>query len=184
MKKGELAKMIVLAAGTGILLTATAIMPGLTIGLNAIAEILEEKQGRVPKRKLKRAVRNLARKKIISIKEVDGELLVSFSEEGKKLFYKYKIDELKIKKPKRWDGKWRVVIFDIPEKKRLARDVLRNKLKELGFYSLQKSVFVYPYDCQREIELIKTVYEIGPYVYFLLVEGIDRQKRLEKFFKI
>ena len=59
---------------------------------------------------------------------------------------------------KRWDGKWRVVIFDIPEKERRTRDFLRAKLKELGFGAWQKSIFISPYDWAEDIkELLATL---------------------------
>ena len=41
-----------------------------------------------------------------------------------------------------WDGKWRIVIFDIPEQKRLIRDLFRRNLKKWGFKHLQKSVWI------------------------------------------
>ena len=126
----------------------------------------------------------MEKEKIVSLREKDGEVWVTFRKEGKELLLKYKIDELKIEKPKQWDGKWRVVIFGIPEEKRLARDVLRNKLKELGFYCLQKSVFVHPFECQREIELIKRVYEIEPYVCYMKADFVDREARLRRHFKL
>lgn len=46
-----------------------------------------------------------------------------------------------------WDGKWRIVIWDIPEKRRIARDLLRHKLKWLGFNQLQKSIWVTKKNC-------------------------------------
>jgi len=47
---------------------------------------------------------------------------------------------------KKWDGKWRIVIFDIREKDRKDRDFLRFKLVSLGFGKLQESVYVTPLD--------------------------------------
>lgn len=47
---------------------------------------------------------------------------------------------------RRWDGFWRVVVFDIEEKRRYRRDFLRRRLKSLGFGMLQKSVFISPFD--------------------------------------
>lgn len=40
-----------------------------------------------------------------------------------------------------WDGKWRIVVFDIPETKKLIREVLRGRLKVWGFKKWQKSVW-------------------------------------------
>jgi len=182
--KGELAKKILIAGGIVIGFGASLVMPGLPIGLKAIIDVLEEKGERPSRKQLKHTLKNLEKKKIVSLKEVDGELLVTFKEKGKELLLKYKIDELKIKKPKRWDKKWRLVIFDIPEKKRLARDVLREKLKGLGFYRLQRSVFVHPYDCEREIELIKRIYEVEPFVRFVVADSIDNQEKLAQKFNL
>lgn len=188
IKKGELVKTVILAMGTVALTTAAvgvmAAMPGLAVGLNAIMEVINKDQRGFSQTQVRRSLKYLEKKKLISLKEADGELLAKFREKGKEVFYKYKIDELEIKKPKRWDGKWRIVIFDIPEKKRLARDVLRNKLKELGFYQLQRSVFVHPFECQREIELIKEVYETSPYTYYLEADFVDREARLRRHFEL
>lgn len=184
VKRGEIIRSVLLAAGIGIAFGASIVMPGLPIGLKAIIEALENRGAKISKREVKRTLKNLEKKKIISLKEADGELLVTFKEKGKELLLKYKIDELEIKKPKRWDGKWRIVIFDIPEKRKLAREVLRQKLKELGFRSIQKSVFVLPYECQREIELIKKVYEIEPFVCFIKAEFIDNQRKFIRIFDL
>lgn len=62
-----------------------------------------------------------------------------------------KILNLSLNKNRR-DGFWRVVIFDIPEEERVKRNLLRNKLKEFDFYMIQKSVFVSPYNCEKEIK--------------------------------
>ena len=59
---------------------------------------------------------------------------------------------MKIRKPAKWDGKWRIVVFDIPENLRSIRQALREHLCRLQFYQLQKSVFVLPYECGDEIE--------------------------------
>lgn len=52
---------------------------------------------------------------------------------------------------KKWDGKWRVVIFDIPEKKRKRRDDLRDQIKGLGFGMLQESVWISPFPIEEEL---------------------------------
>ena len=52
---------------------------------------------------------------------------------------------------RKWDGKWRMVIFDIKEKFKLVRKALRDKLKQLGFGMLQKSVYISPYDFEEDM---------------------------------
>ena len=72
---------------------------------------------------------------------------VLLTKKGKRIAERHSLDFLKIKKPRRWDKKWRMVIFDVPEKNRAARDIFRFYNKRLGFYELQHSVRVYPYKC-------------------------------------
>ncbi len=91
---------------------------------------------------------------------------------------------MQIKKSAIWDRKWRVVFFDIPEKKRKARDALRNKLRELGFRELQKSVFVHPYSCQSEIDFIVEFFEIRPYVRYGELTNLTNEAELKLRFDL
>lgn len=185
MKRGELIKKVALAAGKGVAVGALVAFPPLAMSFKTIMEIIEEREGRRPERKkIKRVLYNLEKRKLISLKEAGGELIATFNEKGKKLVLKYKFDELATKKPSKWDKKWRIVIFDIPEKKKRARGVLRDKLKQLGFYQLQRSVFVHPFECQREIELVSRFYEVEPYVYFIRADYIDNQEKLKEKFNL
>lgn len=77
----------------------------------------------------------------------------------------YSFEQLKINKPKAWDGKWRVVIFDIPEKHKWSREGFREKLKSLGFYHFQKSVFVYPHPCFTEVGFLSSVFNTEDFVH-------------------
>lgn len=51
----------------------------------------------------------------------------------------------------KWDGFWRIVIFDVPESKRYQRDQLRQYLDDLGFGQLQRSVYITPYDFDQDL---------------------------------
>ena len=86
----------------------------------------------------------------------EGKKFVKLTRKGEERLAKYKIGDLKIKKPLRWDKKWRVVIFDIREKKKHLRDLLRTLLDRLGFVKLQNSVWVYPYECEELIIMLKS----------------------------
>ena len=98
---------------------------------------------------------NLRRQGLIEIGKENEQIYISLTKEGKKRAGYLQIGELKIKKPQKWDGKWRIVIFDISELKKMHREAFRGKLKELGFCQLQKSVWVHPFDCQPEIDLLR-----------------------------
>lgn len=68
-----------------------------------------------------------------------------------------------------WDGKWRIVVFDIPENKRVIRDILRNRLKIWGFKSWQKSVWASKKNITNKLrQLIK---ELGIEDWVLVIES-------------
>ena len=90
---------------------------------------------------------------------------------------------MKIKKQV-WDNKWRLVFFDIPEKYRWGRDSLRKKLKELGFFELQKSVFIFPYECKDEVDFIIEYYGIRKHVRYGVFDFIDNESHLKDYFKL
>lgn len=76
------------------------------------------------------------------------------------------------------------MIFDIPEKFRLGRDVLRLKLREIGFIKMQKSVWICPYECEDEIAFISSVYEMERFVNYIVAEKIDNSTSLIKYFNL
>ncbi len=87
------------------------------------------------------------------------------------------IDDIEIKNPKNWDGKWRLVIYDLPIRFKKARDAFRWKLKNLGFFQFQKSAWVYPYPCEGEILFVADFYGVRKHIEILEVDKIldDRQ---------
>lgn len=132
----------------------------------------------------KRVIQRLEDNELISIKEVDGETTIYLSKSGKDIAIKYSIENMEIKRPKKWDGKWRLVAFDIPHEKKLARDILRDKLKDLDFIKIQKSIYLYPFECEDEIEFIRSVYEVRPFVSYIVAEKIENEEYLKKIFKL
>jgi len=105
--------------------------------------------------------------------------------EGKKKAGRFQIDSLKIAKPKNWDKKWRLVIFDISQLRQVMRNAFRGKLKELGFYPLQKSVWVCPYECQDEIALLRDFFGLNEKeIRLIRAEDIEDDSYLRKIFKL
>lgn len=92
--------------------------------------------------------------------------------------------EYKLPHPKCWDKKWRVLIFDIPEKRKYLREKIRNTLRAIGFNQLQKSVWVYPYDCEDLITLLKADFKVGKDLLYLVVDEIENDKKLLNLFQL
>lgn len=132
---------------------------------------------------LYRLVREFRYERLVDWKEnADGSIKIVLSEAGKKKILEFNMEELQVKRPASWDGKWRAVLFDIPEKKRKARDSLRCKLRHLGFCEMQKSVFIFPYECRDEIDFIVEFFNIRPFVrYAELIKPTNEAELKLKF---
>lgn len=138
---------------------------------------------RIDRYALHRTIKRLYKSGLIETRDnPDGSTTIVLSKSGKEVALTYQIDEMEIHKMPRWDGKWRIIIFDVPENRKRARDALSRKLKQLGFYQFQKSVFVHPFECQNEIDFIREFFKVGPYVKYIMAEEIENQSFLKKHF--
>jgi CRISPR/Cas system-associated endoribonuclease Cas2 len=111
------------------------------------------------------------------------QLYISLTEEGRKRCGKFQVDDLEIKKPFRWDKKWRVLIFDITEKDKIKREALRGKLKQLGLFQLQKSVWVCPYDFFKEIDILRRFFGLkDKEMKIITASEIENDREIRNFF--
>ena len=95
-----------------------------------------------------------------------------------------KIDEIAPKIPFRWDGKWRIVMFDIWEHRRAVRDRLRGMLERMGFVQFQKSAWVYPYPCEELFAYLRSELRLGTGIRYMVVEEMDTDISLRKVFNL
>lgn len=134
--------------------------------------------------KLNHTVKRLKRQNLVKIVYEDGLPVVKITEQGRLRALRYKLEEMEVKKPKVWDRKWRFVIFDIPEKHKRMSEIFRNHLKIMGFYMLQKSVWVNPYPCSQEIEFLRQIYNVGINVTYIVAEKIESSDNLKSYFRL
>jgi DNA-binding PadR family transcriptional regulator len=152
--------------------------------LKAFKKWIKSKKYQKPKKVYSVFYRLLKSGYIISERR-NHDLYISLTEKGKRATGWLQIDALKIKRPKKWDGKYRLVIFDISQLKRIYRDALRGKLRELGFIKLQKSVWLHPFDCKDEIELLREFFGLSEKEMRLIIaENIGNDKWIRKIFQI
>lgn len=134
---------------------------------------------------LNRAVRSLHRSHLVcEHKHKDGSTTMVLTHEGKKMALRYNLATLTLKKSKVWDGRWRVVMYDVPEEKRALREDLLRTLKRLGFYELQQSVLVFPYECRKELEFFIEAYDAREYIRYMEADYIDDATEVKKPFKL
>ncbi|PIQ74275.1 MAG: hypothetical protein COV85_03025 [Candidatus Portnoybacteria bacterium CG11_big_fil_rev_8_21_14_0_20_44_10] len=114
----------------------------------------------------------------------DNQRCYVLTDKGKRFVLKYNIDSLELSKQQKWDGRWRFIIFDIPEKKKAARDALRRKFNKLGMLQLQKSVFVYPFDCKKEIDFVSDFFGVANDILYLESKVYEVEEDLKSFFNL
>lgn len=134
---------------------------------------------------LPKVIKNLESKNLLRVEKENGRLVAKLTALGKKTAEKYIFTTSKdYYTQKTWDDRWRVVIYDIPQHKRMQRDLLRENLKKIGFVQVQASVWAFPYPCEEIIGIIKTYFELGNEVVYMEVERMEGDKKLRTKFKL
>lgn len=137
---------------------------------------------RDPRQRLYESVSRLKHKGLVEFRFEKGIKRLRLTKKGEQKANSIWQGGFQIKKPRRWDGKWRLVIFDIPERRRPIRDKIRSLVSNLGFLHLQDSVWVYPYDCEELITLLKTDLKIGRAVLYVIADAIEFDIPIRKYF--
>ena len=130
------------------------------------------------------ATHNLKRGGYLEEFEDNGTPRVRLTKKGEAYFQKILFDDVELPEPKKWGGKWTFVMFDIPIKHKKAREALRWRLKALGFYQYQKSVWVYPHPCEKEILYVADYFGVGKHVEILSVDYLTKDEDLKKHFEM
>ncbi len=140
---------------------------------------------KINRQSLERAIQSLYESKLlVARKNHDGTVTMELNDAGRKRALTFNAGAMKIKRPQKWDGQWRVVLFDVPEERKRDRDALRFHLKKLGMHELQKSVFVHPFECRDEIDFIVELHDLRPHVRFLSAHSVDNALHLKKIFGV
>ena len=131
-----------------------------------------------------RAVSRLADAGLVVFENAKNGKTLRLTEKGRQKLSLAEARNFRLKKPKRWDNKWRMVIFDIQEDRKVLRNTLRDTLRQVGFTKLQHSVWVYPYDCEDLIVLLKTDCELGREVLYVIADKIENDRALRQTYNL
>ncbi len=179
IQQSTITKTILVTLGATALVTTSVVFPSLPYIISLFAN--DQKQ----KRYVKKIFRKLEKQHLISIQEdINGQITIKITEAGKLKALSFNKDSMQIKKPQKWDGIWRIVIFDIPEGHKKAREAFRSYLKRLNFYKLQKSVFVHPYHCKEEVDFLKHDFGIADFITYLEAKFVENQNILRNHFQV
>ena len=167
-----------------------ALMGGVALGFSSsprqyyrTLKELHKSWKKINQQNFNRSIRRLSMAKLVEEKILaDGSIKLILTSKGKKQARRISLlgNSINFKKPKKWDRKWRIVLFDIPEKDRVFRDILREHLKALKFYKLQKSAFISPYPFEKQIIELIEIYSARPYVRVITATNIDNQSAMKR----
>ncbi len=142
------------------------------------------KSNRFDHRYFSQSITRMNNQKLVEIVEENDCTLVRITDLGRVRALRYKLSEVQVKRPQEWDKKWRIVIFDIPEKYKRVRELFRWHLKSMNFYQLQKSVWVHPYSCFDEIEFLRQIYKVDLNITYILAEKLEDSDYLKERFEL
>ncbi len=163
------------AAGAGLTIASAVVAPNAPL-------LLAKQLGYDKNRSVLQSIRYALNKGWLTIEDSPTGVKVALSAAGR-----LKWQQIELSKPlfeKRWDGKWRVVLFDVPVSKKPAADAFRRALKKLGLKQLQRSVWVTPYECQSEAAVLRQIYGLKDHVRIAELVAIDDESSLKFKFKL
>ena len=176
----EMQKMILFGiAGVG-LLAAALVAPNIIGAIQKIHKMTKD-QERGYRFHTKTALGRLEKKGLVRLVRQGNRMYYRLTDEGERQLLKYRLKEKMLEK-KRWDGMWRLVIFDIKETKRALRDQWRKEIAGFGFVKLQDSVWVSPYESEELVALLKTEFHIGREVLYIVADTIENDGALKERF--
>ncbi len=133
---------------------------------------------------LRRTLRNLERQKLIEVSEKDGIGKVILTDNGKKKLLEMSVENMFIRKPEKWDGKWRMIFYDVAREKNSVRDRFRAYLKAGGFYRWQKSVYLHAYPCEKEVDFLRNFLGISGEVRVVIANQIESDQIFRDYFGV
>lgn len=132
--------------------------------------------------KIKRSISILEEHELVKKQLVKGEEQYVLTETGKLRAMRYSLFSMSITKQPKWDGLWRIVMFDVPENKRVARRAINLALKKLGCVQYQKSVFITPYPCAKEVDFVGECFDSRQHIQLIVAKEIGNESKIKKCF--
>lgn len=180
--------------GMGTLVAASIFSPGASIILKDILKDVQKKEWeddgewddeykKFNVYILRRNLRRMQEQKMVEFVEENGEEVIKLTDKGRTKYLRFRLEELSLKGQK-WDGKWRLVLYDISKLKKSMQEGFRRTIKQIGLYPLQKSVYLTPYPCADTISYLREYYDLGEEVIMLEVSGLENESFYRDYFDL
>ena len=179
MSTRELSYEILKLAALGVFVAGVFLAPSI-----APAYRIFNPRNRTERQRLRRAFKRLDKEgkmRYTSKQRGDSALVTSL---GKQTVSEEEFFSLTFTAPRKWNGEWFFVMFDIPNTHEKERNMFREKLREIGFVLYQDSVYVYPHDCKELIVTMSRMLGVRGCVKTLVSTKVDGENFLRKEFSL
>ena len=124
--------------------------------------------------KIKKSFYYLHKRGYIKLVPRGNDILIQVTEKGRRYKKKLNFELLAVPQPKIWDRSWWVVLADIPKEYKNAADNFRRKLRQMKFYPLQRTVWLYPFDPRVEVDFVSTFLRVERFVTTMKVTKLEQ----------
>ncbi|MEK7660174.1 MAG: hypothetical protein AAB343_03160 [Patescibacteria group bacterium] len=140
---------------------------------------------RIDRRYITRSLRALEKEGLVQRRSTtqDG-MRIELSAYAKQQLGALELRRLSTVRPTKWDQKWRLLIYDVPEDRKRGRDAIRYELRNMGFVELQHSVWIFPFDVTDILLLIRELYDLKSELIVLTADRFDGDHIYQKHFDI
>lgn len=184
-------KEVLVLLGLGTFLAASLIFPGLPMIVGKGAKEYGKSQWEKKKKewdkynlwRLRQMIKRMQNSKFVEIVKENGVQSIKITEKGKRKLLSYDIEKISLDDTK-WDGSWRLIVYDIGTEKKANYEIFRRTITKLRLLKLQKSVYLTPFKCEDQIEYLRQLFEIGDEVIILKVGSLENETAYRKYFGI
>lgn len=160
----------------GTALASGLVLPGLLIGLEKpLAKLFNTMDEREKQRELRRIIYQMKEKGLLA---GDYEHGLQVTDKARRRLETADIRDLRAQSVSRWDGTWRIIIYDIPETYAFGRHALADRLRAYGCFQLQKSTWITPFPCREDIVTLSAYHDVDKYVTYFEATHLDNAKPL------
>ncbi|OGG40565.1 hypothetical protein A2118_04110 [Candidatus Kaiserbacteria bacterium GWA2_50_9] len=182
-KRNQIRNVILLSAYVAVGASMIVMMPNAVRLLKHVEKIV----GPSPrlKRRVNQKYSELISQGIFRRINIPGGSRIELTEKGMKIAEELsQYEDVRPIQQKKWDQKWRIIMFDVWERRRNVRDELRQTLKEFGFIKIQDSAWAYPYPCEKLLVFLRTHLKLGRGILYVVADEIEHDEQLRLHFKL
>jgi len=128
---------------------------------------------------ISRSLKNLEKSGDITLHKTEQSSFARLTSIGRHKLRSLRLSENTHLMPLGWDGKWRIVILDIPESDKEKRNALRYILKKAGFVCLKNSVWISPHPFEHMLENMKEDLELSSELSIIVTDYLDESSEEE-----